>query len=232
MKALRAQAALDTQNSTSQQLNPAVRRIWQEQQRNPEAAHLNIALTLHLDTDLHGEKLAEAVHAVARVHPALHSTYHLDQRGNLTVRTDAGLLPLVEEHTLAEYPDPEARNRRREVLARRLSDTPFDLSADAPLRVMLIHGGDGQGCDLVICAHHIAWDDDAWAIFLTDLATAYDQGTLDVPVRPDMLFIPAGRSATEEYNESAKDYWHGRLLPLPARSGRNINSPRSSGLYS
>ena len=215
VKALRAQAALDTQNSTSQQLNPAVRRIWQEQQRNPEAAHLNIALTLHLDTDLHGEKLAEAVHAVARVHPALHSTYHLDQRGNLTVRTDAGLLPLVEEHTLAEYPDPEARNRRREVLARRLSDTPFDLSADAPLRVMLIHGGDGQGCDLVICAHHIAWDDDAWAIFLTDLATAYDQGTLDVPVRPDMLFIPAGRSATEEYNESAKDYWHGRLLPLP-----------------
>ena len=136
----------------------------------------------------------------------------LTSGGNLTVRTDAGLLPLVEEHTLAEYPDPEARNRRREVLARRLSDTPFDLSADAPLRVMLIHGGDGQGCDLVICAHHIAWDDDAWAIFLTDLATAYDQGTLDVPVRPDMLFIPAGRSATEEYNESAKDYWHGRLL--------------------
>lgn len=218
VKALRAQAELDGQKPTSIQLNPAVRRMWQEQQRNLDATHLNVGVILHLDIDLNGEKLTKAVHAVARIHPALHSTYHLDEQGELSVRTDASLLPLVEEHTLAEYPDPEARNRRREVLARRLSDTPFDLSAQAPLRVMLIHGGDGQGCDLVICAHHIAWDDDAWTIFLTDLATTYDQGAQalsEAGVRPDMLFVPAGRSASEEYNERARDYWRGRLLPLP-----------------
>ncbi|MDO4760461.1 MAG: amino acid adenylation domain-containing protein [Corynebacterium sp.] len=218
VKALRSQAEENTQKPTSTQLNPAVERMWQEQQRNLEATHLNVGVVLHLDTDLDGEKLTQAVHAVAKVHPALHSTYHLDEQGNLTVHTDTSLLPLVEEHTLAEHPDPDARTRRREVLARRLSDTPFDLSTEAPLRVMLIHGGDEHGCDLVLCAHHIAWDDDAWTIFLTDLATAYDHGADALSaagMRPDMLFVPAGRSATEEYSKRAYTHWRSRLVPLP-----------------
>ncbi|WP_231650348.1 condensation domain-containing protein, partial [Gordonia sihwensis] len=50
--------------------------------------------------------------------------------------------------------------------------TPFRLADDAPLRVTLAALAPEHHV-LLLTVHHIAWDDDSWAVFFADLAAAY-----------------------------------------------------------
>ncbi len=64
------------------------------------------------------------------------------------------------------------RQRRIEALARAEFEKPFDLTNELPLRVTLIRTGTDEPV-LLLVVRHICWDDDSWAIFLSELSAAY-----------------------------------------------------------
>ncbi len=128
-------------------------------------------MSYRLTGDVDVARLHDAVNAVARRHSVLRTTYQADADGEpqLTVHDD--LTPGWSEHDLSELSD-HARGLRLEVLAQREFATPFDLSADAPLRITVVRTGSHEYVMLLV-AHHIAWDDGSWRVFFTDLTRAY-----------------------------------------------------------
>ena len=129
------------------------------------------SLSYRISGDLDVARLRDAVNAVARRHDVLRTTYHADTDGEpqLTVHDD--LTPRWSEHDLSDLSN-HARQLRLEVLAQREFSAPFDLGADAPLRIAVVRTGRDEHVMLLV-AHHIAWDDGCWRVFFADLTRAY-----------------------------------------------------------
>ena len=179
---------------------------------------LNVCVSYRLTGDVDVARLHDAVNAVARRHSVLRTTYQADADGEpqLTIHDD--LTPGWSEHDLSELSD-HARGLRLEVLAQREFGTPFDLSADAPLRITLVRTGPDEHVMLLV-AHHIAWDDGSWRVFFTDLTRAYAGDELR-PVTPS----DAAWSDTETEDLA---YWRDVLadppepLELPGPNGSTV----------
>jgi len=152
-------------------LSDGALRMWFTQAADPSGALLNICVSYRLTGTLDPARLHQAVDAVARRHPVLRTTYHPDPGGEPRPRIEADLRPGWAVHDLSELPE-QARQLRLEVLAQREFATPFDLAADAPLRLTLVRTGPADYL-LLLVAHHIAWDDGSWRVFFADLTRAY-----------------------------------------------------------
>ena len=130
------------------------------------------------------------------------------------------LKPGWAEHDLCEL-SPQARGLRLEVLAQRAFTTPFDLSADAPLRITLAHVGAGEHV-LLLAAHHIAWDDASWRVFFADLTRAYQTRCSNRWRRP--------RHRASGTDDADVEYWRALLadppepLELPGPKGSAVPS--------
>jgi mycobactin peptide synthetase MbtE len=131
----------------------------------------NMSACYRLSGALDAERLQDALAAVAGRHEILRTTHRVGDTGELQPTVRGGPLPRWTVHDLTGLPE-QARNLRLEVLAQREFGTPFDLAADAPLRVTLVRTGPGEHA-LLLVAHHIAWDDASWPVFFADLTLAY-----------------------------------------------------------
>ena len=169
-RGLRSSAQPQTESAVTG-LSDGQRRMWFVQMADPTGAILNISLSYRISGDLDVARLRDAVNAVARRHDVLRTTYHADTDGEpqLTVHDD--LTPRWSEHDLSDLSD-HARQLRLEVLAQREFSAPFDLGADAPLRIAVVRTGRDEHVMLLV-AHHIAWDDGCWRVFFADLTRAY-----------------------------------------------------------
>lgn len=188
------------------------RRMWFLQTRNPDDTSLNLCVAYRLSGELDPERLHAAFDVVADRHAILRTRYGVDADGEpYQVFTDDA--PLVwQDHDLAGLP-ADSRERRVEVLVRRESTRPFDLTTELPMRVTLIRT-DIREWVLILVLHHICWDDDSWAVFFTELNAAYvDANTLDAPVAQ---FVEVEvLDAPPETGNSDLDYWREALRPLP-----------------
>ncbi|RJO72370.1 amino acid adenylation domain-containing protein [Nocardia panacis] len=200
-------------------LSPAQHRMWFVQRLDPADTTLNICVAYRLEGGLDSEALRAATAAVVARHEILRTTYHVGEDGApYQVSRAEAELPW-QEHDLTELP-AESRERRLEVLARREFARPFDLSADVPLRATLVRT-DARTYALILVVHHIAWDDESWPVFFTELNAAYRDQSL-----PEIAAQYADLATGDDEDLT---YWRDALTPLPERlelpSLRGTGSP-------
>ncbi|RMI28370.1 non-ribosomal peptide synthetase [Nocardia stercoris] len=189
-------------------LSAPQQRMWFLQTLDPEDTTLNVSVAYRLDGELDGDRLRSAFAALQARHEVLRTTYLVDDSGAPAqiARDDAELC--WQDHDLSDLPEPD-RARRVAVLARRESARPFDLTAELPLRALLLRTGPAEHV-LVLVIHHIAVDDDSWPALFADVSAAY-RGTEPEPLQAQ--YIDVADTATPD--DVALDYWRAALTPLP-----------------
>jgi mycobactin peptide synthetase MbtE len=153
------------------QLSDGQARMWFVQMADPSGALLNVCVSYRITGDIDLARLHDAVNAVARRHRILRTTYAVSDEGDPRPTVHDDLRPGWAAHDLTELSE-RARRLRLEVLAQREFSAPFDLSADAPLRITVVRTAAEEHV-LLLVAHHIAWDDGSWRVFFADLTKAY-----------------------------------------------------------
>ncbi|GAB2688661.1 amino acid adenylation domain-containing protein [Nocardia thraciensis] len=194
-------------------LSGAQRRMWFLQRLDPADTTLNICVAYRLDGELDPARLRAALGTVVERHEILRTTYHVDDSGEpyQLSRRDTELS--WQEHDLCELP-AGGRERRLEVLARREFARPFDLTADAPLRAMLVRTGAAEHV-LVLTVHHIGWDDDSWPVFFAEVNAAY-RGEGLPPIGAQYVDVDAARPGSAA-DDADLAFWRDALTPLPSR---------------
>ena len=199
-------------------LSDGQRRMWFVQMADPTGAILNICLSYRITGALDVARLRDAVNAVAARHELLRTTYQADADGEPQPTVNDDMAPAWFAHDLSDLSD-NSRRLRLEVLAQREFSAPFDLSAEAPLRLTLVRTGPDEHVMLLV-AHHIAWDDGCWQVFFADLTRAYNGEHLGAPVP---VPAPADGPADDDL-----DYWRTVMadppepLELPGPNGSAI----------
>lgn len=196
------------------------RRMWFVQSIDTTGALLNVGVSYRLIGELDADRLHAAVDAVAARHAILRTTYDTGSDGEPSTTVHEDLKPGWAQHDLSEL-SPQARGLRLEVLAQRAFTTPFDLSAEAPLRITLAQVGATEHV-LLLAAHHIAWDDASWRVFFADLTRAYQDELLE-PLAP----APAAPSGTDDADV---EYWRALLVDPP--EPLELPGPRGSAVPS
>ncbi len=149
----------------------------------------------------------------------LRTTYAADADGEPQPTVHDDLTPGWSTHDLSGLSE-HSRRLRLEVLAQREFSAPFDLSADAPLRMTLVRTGADEHVMLLV-AHHIAWDDGSWQVFFADLTRAYTGEPLGAAER---RYLRAVADAADD----DLDYWRTVManppepLELPGPNGSAI----------
>ncbi|WP_148090719.1 condensation domain-containing protein, partial [Rhodococcus ruber] len=142
-------------DDTPTPLAPAQQRLWLLGRAEPRSAAYTVPVALHLSGDLDTAALAAAVGDVADRHEVLRTAY------------PGGVATVVDPPVLETVPGTDVTAAVTEVFT-----APFDLTAEAPLRIRLIDLGAGERV-LAAAVHHIAFDGGSVASLLTDLQHAY-----------------------------------------------------------
>ena len=179
-------------------------RMWIAAAADPTGAMLNVCLSYRITGVVDTARLHEAVIAVAGRHSILRTTYRVDETGLPRPVVHPDLQPEWATHDLTELTE-QARRLRLEVLAQRAFGAPFDLSADAPLRITVVRTRPDELIMLLV-AHHIAWDDGSWEVFFTDLTAAYTGVELPPERRPAAVSADLGADVA---------YWRTVLADFP-----------------
>lgn len=145
----------------------------------PEQWHQSVLLRprVQLDTG----RLAEALHAVVRVHDALRLNVAADGRTLLLNPAHLEAPPVVTVRVLAAT-DPAAREVAIAAAAQEVKRS-FDLRRDLLLNAALLDCGD-RDVRLLLVAHHLVVDVVSWHVLLADIAAAYT--ALEHGGRPDL----------------------------------------------
>ncbi|MTE11487.1 non-ribosomal peptide synthetase [Nocardia aurantiaca] len=210
LAAATAAPARRTRAGERRPLSAGQRRMWFLQTRDPEDATLNICVAYRLVGALDAQRLRTAVASVFARHDVLRTTFGVDEDGEpFQVFTDDFTLPW-QSHDLTDLAE-SARSVRVEVLARREFGRPFDLAAELPLRITVVRTGTAEWV-LLLAAHHSCWDDDAWAVFFSDLNAAYN-GAEKAALTAQYVDIEVLDAPAEDDADIA--YWRNTLRPLP-----------------
>ncbi|MFE3460082.1 amino acid adenylation domain-containing protein [Nocardiopsis aegyptia] len=188
---------------SSAPLSSAQRRMWTLQRLDPQGTAYTLCAAVGLSGPLDTDALLAAVAAACARHEVL-STVYPDAAAQV-VRPD--LAPVPELVDLPGAPDPD---RAVADLAARLGARPFDLAAEAPIRLRLLRFAPDEHA-LLIVVHHIAWDDASWRVLLTDIADAY-AGT---PAAPPARRYAEHAAAEADRPAPSLDHWRDRLTPVP-----------------
>ncbi len=195
-----------TADQATAQLSDGQRRMWFVHSADPGSGLLNVCVSYRLVGPVDVLRLHRALDAVAVRHCVLRTTYHADDGGDPHPVIHDGLLPGWAEHDLSLLPE-QARRLRLEVLAQREFCRPFDLTADAPLRITAVRLASDE-LMLLLTAHHIAWDDGSWAPFFADLTRAYAAPT-------EALAALSVTPAPSENLDEDLTYWRSLMTNLP-----------------
>ncbi|MEU3657580.1 amino acid adenylation domain-containing protein [Streptomyces sp. NPDC032161] len=213
------------------------RRMWFLDQLEPGSQEYLIPLALRLRGPLDTAALRGALDEVARAHEVLRTRY-ADRDGSPVQLIDPPgpvAFRLVDLTGAAGGADDVA-DRARELLDEALC-TPFDLSAEHPLRVTVIRAAPEDHW-VALAAHHIAFD--AWStkVFLRDLDTAYTAlaAGRSSPLRPGPVQyadFAAWQRGREDGPETVRQlgHWLGRLgglTPVELPSDRPRTATRDA----
>ncbi|MCO1580357.1 condensation domain-containing protein [Crossiella sp. SN42] len=157
-------------------------------------------MLFHLTGPLDRAALATALRQVFARHEALRTRLHSADGRHITAElTDAPADPLTC------LPTGDLASTVAELTAR-----PFDLSADLPLRAWLLREGPERH-QLLLLAHHTAFDGWSEAVLCRDLSTAYATGSL--PPAPGYRAV--ARTQAGLVDTADDDYWLDQLRGVP-----------------
>lgn len=234
-------------------LSDAQRRIWFMQQLKKDDASFNMSslveLALQLDDksvdtpDAEREKTASkglnadaiqaALYAVAERHEILRVTYHADADGEGYQRVDSGLMPSFSMVDLTNE-DPVQREVKVGELSLEASNTPFDLTAESPLRLVLYKLSESRWL-VQLVHHHIASDAWSMTLLINDLIEAYQQAVqgqnvalASLPVQ--YLDYAAWQESTEvrAKQEAGLGYWRRHLTGMPEQLALPLDRSRTA----
>ncbi|OZG70441.1 hypothetical protein BTA51_26085 [Hahella sp. CCB-MM4] len=188
------------------------KRLWLLQQYNASDAYhiaFGLKLTGHLDT----QRLCDAINQEIGSHPALRTRL---------IETDDGLAQKIGK-SAPEIIAEEAKSGSVTEWLRELSETPFDLSNDAPIRAKFIRMNDAEHIILLV-VHHTAADGWSLGVMLKNISQRYRGGEIhgkDVP-----FIIP-------EVSTPEAEKWWSELLtdepePLEFQPSDLYNRPSAS----
>ncbi|MER5770359.1 amino acid adenylation domain-containing protein [Streptomyces sp. NPDC001985] len=220
---LSAPAAADRQDLP---LSAGQRRMWSIQQLHPESVAYNVLIALDLTGPLDGAVLGRALARLTARHDILRTTYRTGPDDTPVQRVEAGLAVPFDRVDLSHLPGPAAAERTA-AEARAAAGHVFDLSAEAPLLLRLIHTG-ADTHTLVLVAHHIAWDDSTSAVFFGELMEEYLGliGGTPPPRGPALQFAEAAApDRPADPRPEGLAYWRERLAAPPPP----VDLPRLSG---
>ncbi|MEU0458664.1 condensation domain-containing protein, partial [Streptomyces sp. NPDC006129] len=213
-------------------LSYAQSRMWLLQQLDPASPAYNVCLAIRLRGPLDADALRTALAGLLARHEVLRTRYPTADDGtpHQVVETVAELV--FEEADLHGLPADE-RDRRADALARAASATPFDLTADHPLRALLIRRAD-QDHTLVLTVHHIAWDGGTFNALSRDLSALYraavtgaDAGLEPLPAQYADFALWQRTTFTDERLAGHLDHWRTHLLPPPRPLDLPTDAPRT-----
>ncbi|WP_424188006.1 amino acid adenylation domain-containing protein [Actinokineospora sp. G85] len=191
-------------------LSDAQRRMWLLQHLDPGTNAYTLCAAIALSGPLDTDRLLAAVAAACRRHEVL-STVYPDASAQV-VRPELSPSPVLVDGDDTTVHD----------LVAELGRQPFDLAAESPLRVRVVRQSARRHV-LVLVAHHLAWDDNCWEIFLSEVSSAYNGTT-----PPDLPIAYADYAAWERRQDRAAelDHWRAVLSPLPEPLALPLDRPR------
>ncbi|MDX2617602.1 non-ribosomal peptide synthetase [Streptomyces stelliscabiei] len=208
-------------------LSYAQERLWFLHRFEGPSPTYNLPVALRLTGDLDVAALTAALDDLAERHEALRTVFAEDEHGPHQV-------------VLASVPPLSVVDVDEEGLAAGLADavrTPFDLTAQPPLRATLFDLGGGEHV-LLLVLHHIAGDGASMAPLARDLADAYTArargeapGWARLPVQY-ADFAVWQREALGEADDPASalsrqlDHWRTTLAGLPEQLELPFDRPR------
>ncbi|MGH3217125.1 MAG: condensation domain-containing protein [Streptosporangiaceae bacterium] len=151
-------------------LSAAQWRLWLHQQSAPHSTADNAPVVVRLPGPLDLAALESALTGVMERHAILRTRYERDGSGLPTPI----VLPTAPVLLTAEDGDP------RSILAEELA-RPFDLAAESPVRIRLVHQAAAAGCTLLMVVHSIAADERSRELIAHQVRAAYQGRTVPAP---------------------------------------------------
>ncbi|WP_066913693.1 non-ribosomal peptide synthetase [Millisia brevis] len=196
-------------------LSSAQRGVWAFQQLIPGSVVYNLCLVLTFDGDVDDEALRRSFDALVARHEILRTTYHVDDSG-VPYQLIASELSVPFESLDLTSLAPEAAQRewRREI--DELVARPYDLSTEAPLRLVLARTGE-RSVSVALAIQHIAWDGMTLPALSRDIERFYRQALVgDIDAAPldrqvaDFAEYEHDRLDRDDHSAAA-DFWKQRF---------------------
>ena len=171
----RAALAARLQNAVRQPrecpLSFAQQRLWFLDQLEPNTALYNIGALACVDGSIQSDKLKKALDALAERHETLRTRFTCpDETPIQVIDPSRGVeLKIID---LQELPEAARESNAREVIQAELNH-PFDLAAEHPIRVFLVHLSP-RAHRLLVILHHIIADEWSLKVFFSELAALYN----------------------------------------------------------
>ena len=217
-------------------LSFAQQRLWFLSQLEPESSAYNEKSALRLDGALNIAALRASLTAIVERHEVLRTTVHLTDNGEPVQRIGAARnidLPVIDISEMAA--DRQEVEIQR--IAATLSERPFDLSQEAPLRLALIRLA--PSCHVLVeVRHHIAsdgWSSGVLKRELTALYASFAKGLAnslsELPIQYADYAVWQRARLQGEVLEKQFGYWRAQLqnlavLELPTDRPRGGSSNR------
>ncbi|GAB93098.1 non-ribosomal peptide synthetase, partial [Gordonia rhizosphera] len=207
-------------------LSMAQSRMWFINRFDPSSSAYNIPMALRLTGNLDADALADAIGDVLERHEVLRTIYPLDADGPFQHILDAGQ---AREALDWQVVDDEA-----ELSAS--ATQGFDVTVDLPIRGRLRKAGDDT-YEVVLTAHHIAFDGASTAVFVRDLLAAYVSRTGDGSTAAPLGVQYADYALWQRDTLGTADdpnsllgrqlaYWREHLAALPSVTDLPMDRPR------
>ncbi|WP_328348761.1 non-ribosomal peptide synthetase [Micromonospora sp. NBC_00421] len=209
-------------------------RLWFLDQLEPGSAEYLIPMVYQLTGALDTAILHRAVEQVSARHEVLRTRYVADNGVPLQLVDPPGPVAFdVVDLTGTADAAPRAR-----AIIGAASARPFDLTAERPLRVTVVHTAVDEHL-VAVTLHHIAFDNWSLGIFLRELNEAYAAGLAGTPWSPQPLPVQYADVAAWQRDRQADgtigsqiEYWRAQLAGLvpveltpdrPRQPGRDLS---------
>ena len=206
-------------------LSFAQERLWFIDQWEPGRATYNCAAAIDLRGALIADALADAVDAVIARHDVLRTHFTVVE-GIPRQVVSPSAVRLIEEDCRGETPQAVDGLVAREV------ETPFDLSRGPLIRTRLVRAADDHWV-LIVTAHHAVCDGGSVAIFVREVADAYESATAgtELPWTPLGLRVSDYAAWQRAWLQGSSrdrhvDYWRQQLAGAPTELALPRDRPR------
>ena len=194
-------------------LSSAQKRLFILHQMNPESLNYNISTVIRIKECLSDDRLTESLNELISRHETFRSFYQMVD--NEPVQYIYEYVPFV--FIIKEMTDNNITSFLSEFIQ------PFSLDKAPLFRAAIIHIWDET--ILVFDMHHIILDGSSLLIFLRELFSLYQGGTLATPSYRYMDYI----YTQQYYSNSIKDheeYWLNQFATIPASLDLPLDFPR------
>ncbi|EME20380.1 non-ribosomal peptide synthetase [Rhodococcus triatomae] len=187
-------------------LSAAQQRLWFLHRANGPSATYNVPFVLRLSGRVDTNALHRALAAVVARHEVLRSVV-VDADG-------VGVARILPADTVVPTVVADVAEDELESVMRDAARTPFDPTAEIPIRAHLLHTAPDAAV-LLLVIHHLAGDEWSAGPLLRDLAAAYSGGDLPEDTGRIQYADYAAWQAANAEPAAALDFWRTALAGAP-----------------